>query len=74
MAAEIALQANDDRGREIVDELEKQTEVKPTEVMDAGTRYLSAMAAGVDAFDQMLDKIDLDWRSHLTNLAGQRGD
>ena len=76
MAAEIALRANDDRGREIVDELEKQTEVKPTEVMGDGTRryYLSAMAAGVDALDPMLDKIASDWRDHLTNLAGQRGD
>ncbi len=76
MAAEIALRANDDRGWEIVDELEKQTEVKPTDVMDDGTRryYLSAVTAGVDAFDPMLDKIDSDWRDHLTNLAGQRGD
>ena len=60
MAAEIALRANDDRGREIVDELEKQTEMKPTEVMDDGTRryYLIATYADVDAFDPMLDKID----------------
>jgi hypothetical protein len=44
--------------------------------MDDGTRryYLSAVTAGVDAFDPMLDKIDSDWRDHLTNLAGQRGD
>ena len=70
------MRANDDRGREIVDELEKQTEMKPTEVMDDGTRryYLIATYADVDAFDPMLDKIDSDWRDHLTNLPGQRGD
>jgi hypothetical protein len=75
MAAEIALRPNDDRGREILDELEKQTGMKP-EIIDDGSHryYLSAMDADVDAFDPMLDKIDSDWRDHLTNMAGGRGD
>jgi hypothetical protein len=73
---EIALRANDDRGQEIVDELEKQTEVPPDEVDDDGTRryYLHGEGTDVNALDPMLDKIASDWRDHLTNLAGQRGD
>ena len=71
MAAEIDLRPDDDRAREILDELEKRTEMKPMEVLDDGSRryYLSATDAGVDAFDPMLDKIDGDWRDHLTNLS-----
>jgi hypothetical protein len=32
--------------------------------------YLNVEDADVDAFDPMLDTIDLDWRSHVTNLRG----
>lgn len=71
MAAVIALRPNSDRGREILDALEKRTEMRPMEpgVLDDGTRryYLDAQDADVDAFDPMLDKIDRDWRHHLTN-------
>ena len=75
MAAEIALHANDDRGGEILDELEKQTELKPEILPDGSHRYyLSATDANVDAFDPMLDTIDSEWRDHLTNMAGERGD
>jgi len=75
MAAEIALHPNDDRGGEILDELEKQTELKPEILPDGSHRYyLSATDADVDAFDPMLDKIDSDWRDHLTNMGGERGD
>jgi hypothetical protein len=77
MAWLIALRPNDDRGREILDDLEKQTEMGPVpETFYDGTRryYLSAEDAGVNAFDPMLDKIDSDWREHLTNVSGQRGD
>ncbi len=75
MAAEIALRPNDDRGREILDGLEKRTEIKP-EIIDDGSHryYLSATDADVDAFDLMLDQIDSDWRDHLTNMPGERGD
>jgi hypothetical protein len=75
VAAEIALHPNDDRGRGVLDELETQTEMKP-EILDDGSHryYLNATDAGVDAFDQMLDEIDPDWRDHLTNMAGERGD
>jgi hypothetical protein len=77
MAAEIALRPNDDRGREILDELEERTEMKPMELVDDdNTRcyYLSAKDADDDGFDPMLDQIDSDWRSHLTNLSEQRED
>jgi hypothetical protein len=72
MAAVIALRPDTDRGREILDELEQQTQIRPEKVLGDGTRryYLDAQDAGIDAFDPMLDKIDPDWRSHLLNWRG----
>jgi hypothetical protein len=69
MAAVIAIRPETNRGREILDELEKRTEMHPEQVVDDGTRryYLSANDADVDAFDPMLDKIDPGWRDHVTN-------
>jgi hypothetical protein len=68
MAAVIALRPDTERGAEILDELEEQTDMRPTEVLHDGTRgyYLDAANAGVDDFDPMLDKIDRDWRQHVT--------
>ena len=68
MAAKIALRPDDDRGREILDELERRIAAWP-EQLDDGTRryYLDAPDADVDAFDPMLDKIDPEWRYHVTN-------
>jgi hypothetical protein len=68
MAAVIALRPGSERGAEILDELEEQTDMRPTEVLPDGTRgyYLDAASAGVDDFDPMLDKIDRDWREHVT--------
>ena len=69
MANVIALRPETDRGREILDEVEARTEMRLTEpVADDGTRryYLHAVDADVDAFDPVLDKIDRDWRSHVT--------
>jgi hypothetical protein len=72
MAAVIALRPETDRGREILDELEKRTRMQPEQPLDDGTRryHLNAPDADVDAFDPMLDKIDLAWRDHLTNWRG----
>jgi hypothetical protein len=44
----------------------------PLQVIDDGTRryYLDAEDADVDAFDTMLDRIDRDWHSHVTNWRG----
>ena len=76
MAAEIALHPDDDRGREILDELEKQTEVPPDEVDDDGTRryYLHGEGTDVNALDPMLDKIEENWRDHVENWRGERRD
>ncbi len=62
-----------DRGRELMDDMERQTEHSPTQVRDDGSRcyYLSAEGAGVEAFDEKLDAMDADWREHLTRAAGQ---
>ena len=69
MANVIALRPETDRGSEILDELEAENEMSPTEpVADDGTHryYLHAVDADVDALHPMLDKIDGDWRSHVT--------
>jgi hypothetical protein len=69
MANVIALRPETDRGREILDEVEARTEMRSTEpVADDGTRryYLHAVDADVDALEPVLDKIDRDWRSHVT--------
>ena len=74
MTALIALRPETDRGREIPDELEKRIEMKPTEVIDDGTRryYVQAKDADIDAFEPMLDKIDPNWRDHIENWHGER--
>ena len=61
MAAEIALRPNDDRGREILDELEEQTEMKP---MELWTRTTPAALLQRQQFSRrqlgpMLDRIRL---------------
>jgi hypothetical protein len=69
MANVIALRPETDRGSEILEELESENEMHPTEpVADDGTRhyYLHAVDADVDALYPVLDKIDRDWRSHVT--------
>ena len=68
MAAVIALHPETDRGRKILDDLEKRAEMRPAHVVDDGTRryYLVAGDAGTQAFDPMLDKIDPAWRQHLS--------
>jgi hypothetical protein len=68
MTAVVQLTALDDRGREIIAELEERTQERPREISKDGTReyYLSAHLVGVDGFDSMLDRIDSEWRDHLT--------
>jgi hypothetical protein len=70
MTAVIALRPATARGAEILDELEEQTDMRPTEVLHDGTRgyYLDGANAGVTDFDSMLDKIDSDWRKHITTF------
>jgi hypothetical protein len=74
MAAVIALRPKDDRGVEIIVELEARTEMNPMEVIEDDIRryYLSAEDDGVDAFAPMLDKIDADWSDHVETFRGDR--
>ena len=69
MTALVQLTALDDRGREIIAELEERTQEQPREISEDGTTreyVLSAHQVGVEGFDSMLDRIDSDWRDHLT--------
>lgn len=71
MAAVIRLVPLDDRGREIIDELEEKTKEKPIEIRDDGSRlyHLQAEDVGVDGFDAMLSHIDSDWQEHVTRTS-----
>jgi hypothetical protein len=67
MGAVIVLAAHDDEGERILDDLE-QTTGEQGERLDAGERRYALLspAAGVDAFDKMLDEIAPDWRGHIS--------
>jgi hypothetical protein len=71
MAAVIRLVPLDDRGREIIDELEEKTEEQPTEIRDGGSRlyHLQAEDVGVDRFDAMLNRTDSDWPEQVTRTS-----
>jgi hypothetical protein len=61
MAADIHFAPLDDRGIEILDELERKTGHRPYRSIDqTGERHyvLDAEDVGVDGFDAMLDRID----------------
>jgi hypothetical protein len=70
--AVIQLRPNDDRGFEILEELERQTKIRSSERLDDKTRsyLLDVEDADEYAWDPMLDKIDPDWRDHVTNWGG----
>ena len=75
MGAVISLKPKDDRGNEILDELEARTEMEPDKsILEDGTRryYLLVEAADVEAFDPLLDKIDSSWRDHVENWWEER--
>lgn len=69
MAVVIALCPETERGRQILNELEKHTHTHPMRQLEDGTRryHLKAEDADVDAFDPILNEIDSDWRHHVTN-------
>ena len=71
MAAVIWFTPLTDRGRELLDEMERQTEHSPTQVREDGSRcyYLSAERVGVEGFDAKLGTLHPDWREHLTRTA-----
>lgn len=68
MAAEIRLQPLNERGNEILDELEQRTEKLPFRRSGTGARdyWLEAQDVDTSGFDAMLDKIDAGWRDHVT--------
>jgi hypothetical protein len=69
MGAVIELHPLDDRGEEIIDQVEKRTGHRPTELHPPdGTHVyiLEADDSGPDAFDQVLRVIDENWREHVS--------
>lgn len=68
MSGIIRLTPRTERGRAILDDLERQTGRPPVRSDRTGTReyWLTAESIGVDGFDAVLDKIAPDWRDHLS--------
>ena len=68
MAGVIRLVPVDERGREIIDELEQKTGEQPTEIQGDGGRlyHLQGEDVGGAGFDEMLSRIDSDWPEHVT--------
>jgi hypothetical protein len=71
VAGVIRLVPLDERGREIIDELEEKTGEQPTEIQDDGGRlyHLQGEDLGGEGFDAMLSRIDSDWREHVTRTS-----
>jgi hypothetical protein len=69
VAAIVELTPLTDHGRELLDELERRTQVLPyitNERSGSRTYHLPADEVSVDWFDPMLALIDPAWREHLT--------
>jgi hypothetical protein len=67
MPAEVCFQIHDERGAEILAELERRTGHGPGPVSPGRRCYdLNSVDAGTDGFDIVLDKINEQWRDHLT--------
>jgi hypothetical protein len=69
MEVVIAFRPETEQGREILDQLERQTDLQPDHVVADGTRryHLDAPAADIDYLDPKLDRIDPEWRNHVTS-------
>lgn len=67
MAGVIRLLPLDDRGREIIEEVEENTGEQPTEIQNDGGRlyHLQGEEVGAEGFDAILSRIDSDWREHV---------
>lgn len=69
MPAVIRLLPTDEKGVELLDELERRTGKRPMDgTQKDGSRvyWLSADDAGIDAFDSMLAGIEPEWQRHLS--------
>jgi hypothetical protein len=71
MAGVIRLVPLDERGRQIIDELEEKTGEQPTEVQEEGGRlyHLEGEGVGGEGFDATLSRIDSDWQEHVTRTS-----
>jgi len=69
MAAIVVLKALDQRGEDILDEMESVTDTG-SERLDHGKRRYSLLAsyAHRDAFDAILNEIAPGWTDHVANL------
>ena len=71
VAGVIRLVPLDERGRELIDELEEKTGEQPTEIQDDGGRlyHLQGEDVGGEGFDAMLSRIDSGWREQVTRTS-----
>ena len=71
MAGVIRLVPLDERGRQIIEELEEDRGEQPTEIQDDGGRLYHVEGADVsgEEFDAMLSGIDSEWREHVTRTS-----
>ena len=67
MPAVMALRPIDRRGSEILDQLERRTDLEPIkdEADDSIRRYYLSEPAGLDAVRVLLEHIDPGWRQHI---------
>jgi hypothetical protein len=67
MAAVVGFVVHDARGSEVLDELERKTGVSPY-LASTTERHYNLADSQVDAsgFNAMLNRIDEDWRKHLS--------
>jgi hypothetical protein len=67
MAAVVNLIPYDDRGHEIISELEDSPQEEPIKIRHYGPLeyYVRAESVRLRRLDTMLDRIDPEWRDHL---------
>ena len=69
MTAVINLAPLDNRGREILDELQRQLDVAAEDLHDGARKFtLREPPETVNALDGPLDRIAPDWREHVENV------
>lgn len=67
MSAIVCFRVLGDRGKEILEELERRTDHQSVETPTGEHEFvLTSATAGVDGFDAMLARIAPDWRDHLS--------
>ena len=65
----IAYRPEDERGREILDSLPQRIEMQSVQEVADGTRryHLVGEDLDLDSLDPELDRIDPNWRSHISS-------